>query len=101
MSKENKCETCAHWYNKQRELNYLTDVGFCLNDKFKFNTRDGRLVGVVDLGNKIDRVKVSGESSHDIETKDGNIGGIGFSQYLLQTHHHFGCIYHEKSKAKQ
>jgi len=93
---KNNCQQCKHWHNKQRELNYLTDVGFCLNSKFNFNTRDGRLVGVVDLGNRIDRQKVSGESSHDIETKNSNIGGILPSQYLLQTHHHFGCIFHEK-----
>lgn len=99
MNKDNKCRTCVHWYNKQRELNYLDDIGFCLNGKFQFNTQDGRLVGVVDLGNKIDRAKVSGECSHNIETKTSNIGGIGFSQYLLQTHDDFGCIYHEKDKS--
>ena len=96
-NKDNKCKSCKHWYNKQRDLNYLDDIGFCLNKKFQFNTDDGRLVGVVDLANQKDKGKVSGECSHDIETKDRFVGGIAQSRYLLQTHHHFGCNFHEKT----
>ena len=93
---ENICKNCKHWHNRQRDLNYLADIGFCLNDRFKFNIDDGRLVGVVDLENKVDRAKVSGECSREIETKGRSVGTIEFSRYLLQTHHHFGCIFFEK-----
>lgn len=94
MSKENKtCRTCIHYKNEQRELNYWDEIGFCVNTKFNFNTNNGRLVGVLDIGNLKDINKVSGNPSHDIETH--SIGKSYKSRYLLQVSDNFGCIYHE------
>lgn len=89
--KNNLCRNCRHWYNRQRDLNYLADIGFCLNPLFAFNTESGRAVGVIDTQNK-KPLSVTGECSHDIETRNG-IGGIKESRYLLQTHDDFGCIF--------
>jgi hypothetical protein len=93
MKTDKKCVTCKHWYNKQRLLNYHKDNGVCLNPKFKFNTIDGRLVGVLDIGNVQDQNKITGNPSHDIETATNF--KLDFSKYLLQTNEEFGCIFHE------
>jgi hypothetical protein len=91
------CETCVHWKNKQRLLNYWKNTGFCTNVKFKFNTVTGRLVGVIDTENLVDQKKVPGNPSHDIETI--MTASTSFSRYILTTEEDFGCIYHEKRTA--
>lgn len=92
--KASTCKTCKHWHNKQRDLNYWKTTGFCLNGKFSFNSSRGRLIGVVDLLNQKDKIKVSGNPSHDFETKSDNYV-VNPSRYLLQTEEDFGCIFHE------
>lgn len=87
------CANCAHWNNAQRLLNYSKDNGICINPKFNFNIKDGRLIGVIDVGNQRDRGKITGNPSHDIETKPK--GGVLPSRYLLQTNEVFGCIFFE------
>jgi len=89
-----KCKGCKYWKNKQRLLNYSDDNGFCINPAHTFNTTDGRLIGVVDIGNQKDRIKVSGNPSHDFESvKEMRTTS---SRYLLQTNEEFGCILMEK-----
>lgn len=94
--KINRCKNCIHWHNKQRLLNYMDSVGICLNDAFRFNTNNGRLIGVIDTDNERDRQKVSGNCAHDIETHQYTMGPVHTSRYLLQTSEDFGCIFHEK-----
>lgn len=91
------CKSCKHWQNKQRQLSYWESTGFCINPKFKFDGHaSGRLIGVMDLANQKDRVEVSGNCSHDIET--GTFGQIIPSRYLLVTEGEFGCNFHEPTK---
>ncbi len=96
------CTTCKHWYNNQRLLNYSEDNGFCLNPNFKFSINVGRIVGIIDMGNIKDQIKVSGNPSHDIETKEEfgspGYGKMNFERYLLQTNSYFGCIFHKEKK---
>lgn len=93
------CKTCKHWKNKQATLSYWEHFGFCINPKFNFNTNDGRLIGVIDLQNLKDRLKVSGNCSHDFET--GSEGQIHASRYILTTEEEFGCNFHEPEKTKK
>lgn len=82
---DNLCKNCLHWKNEQRDLNYYGEIGFCLNSKFKFETRLGRLVGIWDTEN----IKaVEGNPTFDFESKDMRITK---SRYLLQTREDFGC----------
>ena len=76
-------------------LNYYDGTGFCINPKFKFNTKDGRLIGVVDTANLIDRTKVTGVCSNDFETMIPM--SVQPSRYLLQTDGQFGCLFHEEN----
>ncbi len=92
--KINKCATCQHFKSGQRELNYWDTTGFCVNDKFSFNTNDGRLIGVYDSENEKDITKVTGNPSHDIETLDFR-HSIKKSRYKLQVTEDFGCIFHQ------
>ena len=94
----NNCENCNHWKNGQRLLNYSKYNGFCINPKFKFNIKTGRLIGVVDIENLRDRGKVTGNPANDIETKN-KMGQLGVtpSKYLLQTAEIFGCNFYEKN----
>lgn len=94
-TKPKLCKTCHHWRNEQRLLNYSKSNGVCLNPVFKFNTANGRLIGVLDVQNIRDQEVVSGVCSHNVETM-AITGPIAFSRYLLQTNENFGCIYHEK-----
>lgn len=64
-----------------------------------FNFNDGRLVGVVDLANPIDRSKVSGEAFHDFESQVRPTE-IKHGRYLLTTNVKFGCILHESQEPK-
>jgi len=89
MKKENTCKTCKHWKNEQRDLNYYDEIGFCINPKFKFETTNGRMVGIFDTENK---TNVIGNPAHDFESKSTNVNK---SQYLLQTSVLFGCNYHK------
>ena len=89
------CKSCCHFKNAQRELNYHNDIGFCVNDKFTFDTSKGRIVGVYDKNNVKDVNVVSGNPSHDIESIQSFLK-IKQSKYLLQVSEDFGCIYHEK-----
>lgn len=93
-SKE-KCITCAHFKCAQRELNYWESTGFCTNNKFKFNTVDGRLIGVYDKENLRDTKTITGNPSHNIETISHSPYSISESRYVLQVGENFGCIYHE------
>lgn len=95
MKNPDRCKTCIHWYNKQRYLNYDPNSGSCLNPKFRFNTVDGRLLGVIDMNNRKDQTKVTGNPAHDVES--GEHLNVNFSQYLLATSEDFGCIFHKKS----
>lgn len=81
------CKNCGYWKNDQRELNYIEDIGFCVNDKFKYNTLDGRKVGVYDKENK---KAVEGNPTHNFESAK-SIFGINFERYILQTQEEFGC----------
>lgn len=94
-TEENTCRTCVHFKNQQMLLNYHDYLGFCVNPSFSFNTTNGRLIGVVDINNLRDRVKVSGNCAHDFETK-GVMLPLKPSQYLLQVEEDFGCIKHNK-----
>jgi hypothetical protein len=98
MAKENTCKTCMHFKCNQRELNYWETTGFCTNDKFRFTTQRGRLVGVYDKQNKKDTQIVTGNPSHDIETIGNSPIKIMKSRYCLQVTEDFGCIYHELKK---
>lgn len=89
------CKNCKHWKNKQMLLNYNEDIGFCVSPKLEFNTVDGRPVGVVDVQNLKDRVKVSGNSSHAFEHLSGYIN-VTPSRYLLTTSECFGCNMFQK-----
>lgn len=98
MKKEKqKCVSCKHFNNAQRELNYWQGTGFCTNDKFRFNTYDGRLIGVYDKENKKDISKITGNPSHDFETVCKSPISVKESRYLLQVSCDFGCIYHENT----
>ena len=90
-----KCKTCRHWKNHQSELNYSEHTGFCVNEKFKFNTTIGRLIGVIDRQNT---KSVSGNPSHDIEVVKEHSFELAKSRYALQTEEEFGCIYHSAKK---
>lgn len=92
--KINKCKSCVHFKNGQRELNYWSTTGFCVNPKFKFNTIDGRLIGVYDKCNEKDKKQITGNPSHDFETISNH--KLSESRYLLQVEENFGCIYHCK-----
>ena len=89
------CETCKHFKREQRELNYWKRTGFCTNERFKFNTIDGRLVGVYDKENLRDTQRVTGNPAHDIEVVGYTPIKIIESRYLLQVSDKFGCIFHE------
>lgn len=95
--KTNTCKTCIHFKANQRELNYFSDTGFCVNEKFKFNTSIGRLIGVLDKNNL---KSVSGNPSHDFEVLTYGSERIHQSRYLLQVSEDFGCIYHQITKSK-
>jgi hypothetical protein len=95
MAKTIRCKTCIHFKPNQRELNYFSSSGFCVNPKFRFNTVDGRLIGVYDKENQKDTKKVKGNPSHDIETVEFNVHE---SRYLLAVTEDFGCIYYENNK---
>lgn len=86
------CKNCIHFKNGQRELNYWGDTGFCTSPDMNFNTNDGRLVGVVDRGNVRDQAKVSGNPSHDFESRGP--GNVKHSRYSLAVSANFGCILH-------
>lgn len=88
------CSTCIHWKKKQAELGYSNFTGFCTNPKFKFDTKNGRLIGVVDRQNPIDRAS-KGNPYHDIETVNPNEAFVCVSRYILVTEEKFGCIYHQ------
>jgi len=92
--KSKQCKTCVHFKNQQMLLNYDNSTGFCTNPELAFNTRQGRMIGVVDCENLRDRTKLSGNPAHDFETK-GTIGQLKPSRYLLQVEECFGCIFHE------
>lgn len=97
MKKEEvkKCDSCKHFKCKQRELNYWQSTGFCTNDKFRFTTQLGRLIGVYDKQNLRDTKKITGNPTHDIETITTVSHTINDSRYMLQVSEDFGCIYHE------
>ena len=90
------CESCYYFKNKQRELNYHGNIGFCVNELFSFNISRGRLIGVYDKNNQKDINQVSGNPYHDIETLSNM--NVKQSRYLLQVSTEFGCIYHKKNK---
>lgn len=90
----NKCATCVHWKNKQALLNYSSFNGFCVNDKFKFNINDDRLVGVIDKQNLRDRSGEKGNPSHDFEVLGKMPFNVHISRYNLQTNEEFGCLFH-------
>jgi hypothetical protein len=90
-----KCKTCVHFKNCQRDLNYWDGTGFCTNNKFSFNTKDGRLVGVYDTQNERDISKITGNPAHNIETISNTPIQINASRYRLQVSDEFGCIFHE------
>lgn len=93
------CKTCIHWHNKQRELNYWHTTGFCLCPALKFTVANGRMLGVIDRENEKDRVKVSGNPSHDVETMTV-YHAVYPSRYSIVTEEDFGCILHEQKKRK-
>jgi len=93
--KLNTCKTCEHFKCNQRELNYWKSTGFCTNDKFRFTTQLGRLIGVYDKQNLKDTQQVTGNPSHNIETVSHSPIKIMDSRYCLQVSEDFGCIYHE------
>lgn len=93
------CLTCGHWKNRQRDLNYSEHYGFCVNPKFRFNTIDGQMVGVVDHRDPIpDPEGTRGSMSKTIETLD--VMKVHRSPLSLTTASHFGCIFHEKQTKK-
>lgn len=93
------CNTCTHWKNKQRLLNYWSTTGVCTNSKFKFDTVDGRLIGVIDTENLRNQQKIIGNPAHDFETVHNY--APSFSRYLLVTEESFGCNFHTaKGKTK-
>ncbi len=92
------CKTCEHFKGGQRELNYWKTTGFCTNEKFKFNTIDGRLVGVYDKENLRDIQVTTGNPAHNIEVLGKTPCKINESRYCLQVSEKFGCIYHEDCK---
>lgn len=96
MKTDNICKTCKHWKNNQAELSYWDSTGFCTNDKFRFNTNDGRLIGVIDRKNPRDRIAVSGNCSNDFETVSDYPRRVQPSNYALVTEEKFGCIFHKK-----
>lgn len=96
--KEKTCKTCEHFKCNQRELNYWKSTGFCTNGRFKFNTADGRLIGVYDKENLKDTQKITGNPAHNIETVSFTPVKIDESRYCLQVSNCFGCIFHEQAK---
>ena len=82
------CKNCKHWKNKQRELNYWDDNGFCVNPELAFDTQDGRLAGVFDTENHKGK-HVDGNPSHDFESRESC--QVKQSRYLLTTNAEFGC----------
>jgi len=94
---KNTCKTCKHFKNAQRELNYWDSTGFCTNDKFKFNTVDGRLIGVFDSENPKSS-NISGNCSHDFETLNNDNHSRNKEVYVLAVEENFGCIFHEKTE---
>lgn len=91
----NNCKTCKHWHNRQRELNYGKSIGLCLCPAMRFNTTDGRMLGIVDRENYRDRSKISGNPSHDIESTPDSGYSINSSRYSIATEELFGCLLHE------
>ncbi len=102
MKKEEKntCKNCKHFKSGQRELNYWKSNGFCTNEKFKFSTQLGRLVGVYDKLNLKDIQQVTGNPSHDIETISNSPIKVNESRYCLQVSEDFGCIYFDENVVK-
>lgn len=92
------CKTCEHFKCNQRELNYWKHTGFCTNDRFKFNTVDGRLIGVYDKENLRNTQQITGNPAHNIETISNSPYKVSDSRYCLQVSDGFGCIYHESNK---
>ena len=76
------CKTCEHFKCGQRELNYWEGAGFCTNGKFRFNTIVGRLIGVYDKENAKDNQRITGNTSHDIETMSEGPFKINESRYI-------------------
>lgn len=95
MKKEQSdtCKTCEHFKSCQRELNYWDSTGFCTNEKFRFDTSKGRLIGVYDKLNPKDIQQTTG-TSHDIEVAGTSPIRVIESRYCLQVSENFGCIYH-------
>ncbi len=94
------CKTCVYYCPRQRDLNYLKDVGVCIAPHLGFNIENGRLVGVVDTENQKDRTHVTGNTAHDFEHTARPMQ-IKHSRYLLQVSDEFGCVKHELNSEYQ
>lgn len=88
------CLTCKHWKNKQSQLNFSEDVGFCANTNMGYSPDNGVIVGFIDS----EKSKVGiGNTAFVPHIFGGTNSTDNFDpdkRYFLCTSSQFGCIYH-------